>query len=95
MCYGHRLSKILWQIWTQQDRSTLQYIKYHGSFGEYIAWHEIIAFPWSLITKVRRNLSLHSEKYMTTYEKPGTQLKRKRFLKVKLSVFVMLSWGSL
>ena len=62
VCYGHRLSKILWQIWTQQDHWTLQYIKYYGSFGKYIAWHEIIAFPWSLITKVRRNLSLHFRK---------------------------------
>ena len=78
MCYGHRLSKILWQIWTQQDRWTLQYIYYHGSFGKYLAYHEMIAFPWSLITKVRRTFSLHSEEYVTKYEKQGTQLKRQR-----------------
>ena len=78
MCYGHRLSEILWQIWTQQDHWTLQYIKYYGSFGKYIAWNEIIAFPWSLITKVRRTFILHSEEYVTNYEKTGVQLKRKR-----------------
>ena len=78
MCCGHKLSKILWQIWTQQDHWTLQYIKYYGSFSKYIAWHDIIAFPWSLMTKVGRNLSLHSEEYVTNCEKTGAQLKRKR-----------------
>ena len=43
-----------------------------------LARHEIITFPWSLITKVRRTFILHSEEYVISYEKPGAQLKRKR-----------------
>ena len=39
-----------------------------------LARHEIITFPWSLITKVRRTFSLHSEVYLTNDEKPGVQL---------------------